>query len=440
MTFRQGLIKARGQITFLAGLIAACGIAMYLDRGSAAGAAAGAVSAVHGQRSVPSPAGRPLSPGERESARIAWKYFENNTQTSGLVNSVDRYRSTTMWECGSAILAIVSAERVGVIGPGELDRRLTALLRTLAALPLFELTLPNKSYDTASLQMVTYDNRRSPRGIGWSAIDIARLVLALKIVAWNYPQHAAECAAVIRRWDLRHMLGDGVLHGARVENGMTEYPQEGRLGYEQYAARALLLDGRDTGDALNPSSWLRYVGVDGVEVPVDRRTASSYGAYNYVVSEPYVLEGLELGWNHASGSLAYSVFTAQQQRYERTGVLTAVTEDHIDRAPYFVYNTVYAEGKAWNAITDRGDDASAFRTLSVKAAFGWNALYGTGYTSLLERRAGVLFDPERGFYAGLYERTGQPNKAVTCNTNAVILESLAYRSSGPLLSRATQGH
>ncbi|HXH38502.1 MAG TPA: DUF3131 domain-containing protein, partial [Thermoanaerobaculia bacterium] len=114
-------------------------------------------------------------------------------------------------------------------------------------------------------------------------------------------------------------------------------------------------------------------------------------------------------------------------------ILTAATEDHVDRAPYFVYNTVFAEGKAWNAITDTGKDAGAFRAMSVKAAFGWDALYATPYTKQLARAAGQL-STERGYYAGRYEATGKPNTAVTCNTNAVVLESLVYRTYGPLMN------
>jgi Protein of unknown function (DUF3131) len=44
-----------------------------------------------------------------------------------------------------------------------------------------------------------------------------------------------------------------------------------------------------------------------------------------------------------------------------------------------------------------------------------------------------LNDPERGWFAGRYEATGKPNKSVNGNTNAVILESLAYIRKGSLV-------
>src|SRR5205085_6830788 len=99
-------------------------------------------------------------------------------------------------------------------------------------------------------------------------------------------------------------------------------------------------------------------------------------AQDYVTSEPYVLAGLEFGWTGSARDYAWRVYRAQQARFRRTGNLTAASEDHVDQAPWFVYDTVYAGGKPWATITDRGEDAAALKALSTKAAFGWYALYG----------------------------------------------------------------
>jgi hypothetical protein len=124
---------------------------------------------------------------------------------------------------------------------------------------------------------------------------------------------------------------------------------------------------------------------------------------------------------------------AQQARFKKTGILTAVSEDHIDVAPYFVYNTVYVAGKTWAAITDKGQDASAFKSLSTKTVFGWHALYNTDYSALMLKAVNTLNEPTKGWYAGLYEQTGKPNKAITANTNGVVLQSLAYIKYGKSL-------
>jgi hypothetical protein len=64
-----------------------------------------------------------------------------------------------------------------------------------------------------------------------------------------------------------------------------------------------------------------------------------------VVSEPYVLDGIEFGWDDTSRDFAYRVYQAQYNRYVRTGIPTAVSEDNLDQAPYFVYNSILFEGE-----------------------------------------------------------------------------------------------
>ena len=76
-----------------------------------------------------------------------------------------------------------------------------------------------------------------------------------------------------------------------------------------------------------------------------------------MVSESYILDSLEFGADSVSKIFAHRVYKAQENRFERTGILTAVSEDNVDEAPYFVYNTVFSDGKEWNAITDQGEDA-----------------------------------------------------------------------------------
>jgi hypothetical protein len=254
------------------------------------------------------------------------------------------------------------------------------------------------------------------------------------VLVRQYPAHAGAARKVIGAWNTAHLTRAGELLGARVDaNSATELVQEGRLGYEQYAAKSFSLMGLDASVSSDYQRQIAHVNVYGVEIAHDRRIPSLFGAQNYVISEPYVLDGLEFGWDSSSRELAWRVYSAQQRRFERTGVLTAVTEDHIDQKPYFVYNTVFSNGRVWNTTTDTGDDASAFRTLSVKAAFGWYALFDTAYSRKLVDGVAALNDPQRGWYAGLYEATGKPNMSVNANTNAVVLESLAFIAKGPFI-------
>jgi hypothetical protein len=435
MTFREGLIRARSHIVFILGLCGAFGLIIQLETWNLEANAFSPPAVLPGTQDIPIMAPHALTPTEREWAEQAWNYFERNLQPgTGLVNSADNYPASTLWDTGSYMMAAIAAERLGLIDRVEFDGRIAKLLESLARLPLYDGKLPNKSYNTISLAMVDYDNNPTERGLGWSAIDIARLMVPINIVLWNHPSQAEAVRRILSTWHMDEMLRNGELVGGMpTADGKTDYLQEGRLGYEQYSARAMLLMGYDATEAMRYDRHLRFVDIDGVAVPVDRRDPDQFGAHNYVVSEPYVLAGLEFGFDAWSRELAWSVFRAQERRFDKTGTVTAVSEDNIDQAPHFVYNTVFSDGKAWSAITDKGEDASAFRTLSAKAAVGWYSLYDTAYARRLGDAAAGLATSDRGWQSGRYEATGKPNKIITANTNAVILEALCYRSFGPLI-------
>ena len=376
-----------------------------------------------------------LDQSDQEAARIAWKYFVNNYQEqTGLVNSADRYPASTMWDTGSYLMALICAQRLQLISNREFDTRLSRALESLSKLRLFDGELPNKSYNTMTLEMVDYNNLVTTRGIGWSAIDIGRLLVPFNVINWSYPGHTAEVRKVIEHWKIDHLIQGGQLQGSAVDQaGKTLYMQEGRLGYEQYSAKSFALLGLDVGTAQRYPAFLHYVKIYGIEVPTDSRSPEKYHAHNYVVSEPYVLDGLEFGWDTFSHEFAYRVYRAQEERFRRTHILTAVSEDNIDQPPYFVYNTVFTNGKAWHAITDKGEEASRFKSLSTKAVFGWHALYAVPYTDQLRAAIAGTYDSDRGWYAGIYEQTGKQNRVLTANTNAIVLESLCYRRYGRLL-------
>jgi Protein of unknown function (DUF3131) len=435
MKFTDNLIKARSYIVFILGLVVAFSAIIWIEAksGFAISPSGPVITASIERQGLRTP--RPLNERERQWAQVAWKYFENNVDAAtGLPGSVDKFPSATMWDTGSYLLAVISAQQLKLIDRPEFDRRIGTALASLGKLPLFDEQLPNKAYNTKTLQMTDYTNKPSARGLGWSVIDIGRVLVPLNVLVWQHPQHAEAARAVIGRWNVARLTRDGVLFGARVDQaGKTELVQEGRLGYEQYAAKTFSLMGLDVTASSNYTRQLAIVDIYGIQVGHDRRLPRLFGAQNYVISEPYVLDGLEFGWDSVSRELAWRVYLAQQRRFERTGMLTAVTEDHIDQKPYFVYNTVFSDGKAWNTTTENGDDASAFRTLSVKAAFGWYALLDTDYTHKLVDAVAPLNDAERGWYGGQYETTGKPNASINANTNAVVLQSMAFIEKGPFI-------
>lgn len=82
-----------------------------------------------------------LSRNENLLAKKAYYYFEQNwNEETGLINSVQGYHHSTMWDVASGIAAILSAEGLELMTTEEADNKLQKTLDTLA-ISLFTTTL-----------------------------------------------------------------------------------------------------------------------------------------------------------------------------------------------------------------------------------------------------------------------------------------------------------
>jgi len=376
-----------------------------------------------------------LSPQEIAMARQAWQYFDRNwNDETGLVNSVDKFASVTMWDQAAAIAALVSAKELGIVPEADFDAKMSRMLKTLATMPLYKGELPNKVYNSKTLIPVNYGQLDKREEIGWSALDLGRLALWLKIVGAKYPQLQPQTEAVWKHWRVDRLTKNGQMYGTAIVKGKEQLNQEGRLGYENYAAYGLKLWGLDVEKALDSESNVAYVNLYGKGVPYDKRDSKTSGANNYVLSEPYILDGIETGFQALPKAYADRILAAQEARYQATKQLTAVTEDNLDRAPYFVYSTLFVNGQPWATITDTGEKHNDLRFLSAKAAMGWHVLYNTPYTRQLFDFVQANLKADKGWYNGFYESLKQPNKSLTANNNGVLLESLLYKKVGKPLT------
>jgi hypothetical protein len=388
-----------------------------------------------------------LSKEEMQLAKIAWKYFENNYQPStGLYNAADQYPSTTMWDTASALAGMVAAYELGIICKDDFDRRMTSILGTLNKLDFFRGELPNKVYNTKTAGKVDYANK--PGEIGFSALDLGRMLIWLQIIKNRFPEYSDGVDNFVLRWNFCNLLDScGTMYGAYLDgNKKVRYVQEGRLGYEEYAAKGFQLWDFDTTKASLPDPY-NYVTIYGVEIPFDTRDPRELTAHNYVVSESYVLDGIELNWDlsddHISDDLTHTdpvtadfaqrIYKVQELRHAEEGILTARTEHQLDTKPYFVYDTIYTDGFPWNTISESGKYVPQFSAIALKAAFGLWVLWETPYTDLLYEGTSGLYNPQKGFYEGRYERTNKRINTYTANNNGIILETLLYKVQGKLL-------
>ncbi|RMD49024.1 MAG: DUF3131 domain-containing protein [Alphaproteobacteria bacterium] len=390
-----------------------------------------------------------LTPREMRAARAAWTYFERFYQeNTGLVNAVGNFPSTTLWDTASYIGGLVAAYELCIIEKPEFDRRIFRLLATFRQIDLFRNELPNKVYHTKTGEKVDYTNKKGE--VGYSALDIGRFLVWMRILKNRYPYLSNSIDAVLLRWDFSHVIDkDGMLHGAHLDKktGEINYGQEGRLGYEEYAAKGFALWGFKPYLAHRAEPFLTAQ-IFGIQVPYDARDPRVFHSQNYVVTESYLLDGLELGfdlphddsspdWIYTDGwraEFADRIYAVQEARYRETGFLTARSEHNVKGPPYFVYDTIFSDGYPWNTVTPRGDYAPDFAAVAAKAALGMWVLWDTPYTDLLYEAIIDLYDPEKGMLSGIYESGQGKIEIWTENNNGIILEALLHKVQGKILT------
>jgi hypothetical protein len=365
-----------------------------------------------------------LSDQDMAAARSAWQYFISNfQQNTGLVNSVHNYPYATLWDMASGLAAVVAAEQIGIIAPREFKEKIILMLESMLGMELYNKELPNRQYNTATGMMVDLKNRPTHTGTGWAALDVGRMLIWLRIT-WNwYPDLRDLVEKILDRWEFHRACRYSELNGVLLYNGKELLQQEGRFGYEQYAAAGYHLWGEDVAGAMDWDSVEKTELLD-VRLHVDRREKS------FLTSEPFMLSMLELGGiDREFSSSARAVYQVQKRRWEKTEVLTAVSEDSVNRRPWFVYNCIMYDGMPWACMASSGTPEPGLKSLSTKAAFAWSAIFPDEYSSLLRQEIEKLRAPRYGYYAGRFE-TGEINNSRNINTNAVILETLLFIRRG----------
>ena len=366
----------------------------------------------------------------REIAASAWQYLDRYYQPStGFVNATPDWFNTTLWDLGGQLLATMGARDLGLLSDAEYRKRTRTTLTTLERVPLFDGAAYNRVYSTKD------GSADAGSGAGWSATDLGRLLLALKILAEREPEFAEQAARVARRNDFGRIVRNGYLHGrVKGRDGKTSEFQEGRIGYEQYVAAGFSRWGADVRNALNFQQNARPVDVQGVQLFADKR------GFDRLLSEPFILYGVELGLEGQYRALAESLLKAQEARHKATGQVTIVSEDAVAVKPHhFYYYCVYCNGKPFViGISSPRQTLDSPRWVSVKGAFGWHALMPSEYTALAVDYVAPALDAKQGWATGVYEGSRASTKTWDVNTAAVLLEIAYYQLRGrkPLIQAA----
>lgn len=422
--------------------IAGCGVAGRALQGRSATAGTAASPRTSGDCG-PAAAGV-LSAEEREWADAAWRYVETNTNaTTGLVNGADQRAVATMWDVADAIAALVSARELGLIDRCTFDRRFGPLVAFLNNMPIVDNIAPNRWYDAAKGTMI--DAAQKPSVVGWSAMDLGRLMVWLRIVEARYAEWSPYIGRAISRWNYCAIVDacGTINRGVHTGPFTNRLEQDGRLGYEEYAAAGFAIWRFETGKALQLDP-VEDISVEGVPLLRDARDAAPNLARAPLTTTPFAAYEMEIGGtlSHPDAGryreVGRAVAEAQYQRYRRQGIMTARGGRPLVTPPWHVFDSVWAEGYAWNSIDPSGGSAPHFALLSTASVFELWAAYPDDVAQKMVDLMCSLRDAQRGFYAGRFERTGGVDTTITLRTNAAVLESLMYRRLGVIYKPAAE--
>lgn len=361
------------------------------------------------------------------AARTAWSFMDRNYQpATGFVKSQNDYADVTTWDVASAIAGHYAARRLDLLDESEYHSRLNRLLNSLATVELYDGRMLNRSYSAETGEAT------AAQGMGWSATDIGRLLIWLEILRRHEPRQRAAVERVVARLRLSDVVEDGYMRGETVDStGVARGFLEGRIGYEQYAARGLAFWGHAPEYALELHRNAQEVDLWGYTLLQDGR------GLDRLNSEPFVMMGLEMGWDAATRELAENVLGVQEERYRRTGQITMVSEDAVAVPPYyFYYYCIYCNGQPFVVdVAEPGKHLDEPRWVSTKATFGWHTLWPSDYTRRAMRAIEPAHNAERGWSSGVFEGTGESTETQDINTAAIILTSALYRRLGhPILA------
>ncbi len=298
---------------------------------------------------------RPLKVQEQRYAAVAWNYFKTNYEPStGLVSDRNDIKTSSIWGIGDYLSALHTARSLNIISAQEFNQRTQALLTTLTKLPLVANELPYRNYDIRSLQPVETLHATSLLTTGWSALEIGRLLIALYNLKTCHPEYTNSIDSLVLKWSYLRVVRDGRLSSAVVINNNTEVYPENRLGYEEYAARGFQLWGFEVDRSAVGGKYQTAL-IEGINVPINRIRPDINTEENlYTVSNPFLIYGLELGFDPQMRQLFEPIRSAQTEHYRKTGQFkaagtstdnngTPVKSDRISTAVAFALNALYPE-------------------------------------------------------------------------------------------------
>lgn len=361
-----------------------------------------------------------------KDAKSAWKYFQmwnagSQTIIPGTAYISDGkllgYPLVTMWDVGSFVLAYCSAYLLGLITDSDLNNKTAQIISLLHH---HTMTYGGSKLPQIEISSTIFPSKRS----GFDASDVSRLLIALKILD-NLTLGKSKISTLVSTWDFSPVIKNRMV--SSVKDGKIEPSHE--TSYTGYTARGYQLWGYGAKfETRQNSSMSREQKIAFIK---------SLALKGRIATEPNTNEVIELGETETLRLTLDILLAAQIKRFKSLGALTCVSEGILDQEPWFTYQACQLDLSGedqWVVDTVNSETSvvarrkgDVLRAISTKGCFMWHAVRPGAYSSALLHCARTKANTGKiGFASGIYETN---LKAMTCsdiNTNAAILESLAY--------------
>lgn len=378
-----------------------------------------------------------LTKEETDLTKVAWKYFENNNSESGIPPTIDRGSFFSSWDISCYLSALISANKLEILSNSQFDERISRFLYFLNTMPLYKNELPNKFYSLDGRNILNAQYKNGEAGVSFA--DIGRLLIWLRILKTNYPNYAEYVDKAVLRWNFCSLIYEG-----KKTNTYTKFYNDSFFT-ENYAKKGYDLWGFQVKDVYTYND-LSPRKINGITIMYDRNNLLTTKNTDAVYSYPYILEGLEFNWDNLNDNnnldsahtdkdlfaMSENIYKVQEKRFLTEGIFTAKDFYILNKEPYYIYDTIFAEGYNWNTVTYKGGFNSSLALVSSKASLGMWSLWNTDYTQKLFDLVSSLYDPQRGWYEGRYEKNASIEKTISLATNSLVLEAFFYKKNGKI--------
>ncbi|MBD3204872.1 DUF3131 domain-containing protein [Candidatus Bathyarchaeota archaeon] len=348
-------------------------------------------------------------------AEVAWEYFDPGVgvnSVTGLnygsfVPPSGGWKCLTDWDLGCYVMAILDAERLGILDKGGTwgaDYRIEKVLSFLEDRELHEDDIPCLSYDSTDGEI----NNPEPT----NKYDTGRLLVALHHLKKMRP------SLTNRIDDVVHLKCNYISMAGTLSSSPNPENYYIAKGFSYFG-----FNGTNIQDAMTiPEEMINGPTVDiyGIDIPDVK-----------LISEQVLHTMFEVETDSDFWEVAYRTYIVQEKRWEATGEYTAFTEGNIETSPYYIYEYINSPPNTWY-ITAIGHGSLSITPIAyLKAALGFHAIYDTSYTQEMVDYLTPRLETVYGYKDGVDE-DGSRVDVLSDKTNSLIINAVRYALKKPI--------